>query len=130
MLRLRTLGVVDLRTAEGEEVRTALAQPKRIALLAYLTLATPRGWQRRDRVMALFWPELDDEHARNSLNQALFFLRRHLGTDVVLTRNADEIQLNPEALWCDAVAFEEAIAARRYAEAIDLYTGELLGAFR
>ena len=129
MLRLRTLGVVDLRTAEGEEVRTALAQSKRIGVLAYLALATPRGWQRRDRVMALFWPEMDTEHARNSLNQALFFLRRHLGADVVLTRNAEEIQLNPESLWCDALAFQEAIAARRYEEAVDLYTGELLAAF-
>jgi DNA-binding SARP family transcriptional activator/TolB-like protein/Tfp pilus assembly protein PilF len=129
MLRLRTLGVVDLRTADGEEVRAALAQPKRVALLAYLALVTPRGWQRRDRVMALFWPEMDDEHARNALNQALFFLRRHLGADTVLTRNAEEISLNPEALWCDAVAFEEAIAEKRYAEAIDLYKGELLAAF-
>ena len=44
MIRLRTLGPLDLRGSDGEELRTILAQPKRVALLAYLALATPRGF--------------------------------------------------------------------------------------
>jgi len=40
-----------------------LAQPKRVALLAYLAAATPRRLHRRDSLLALFWPELDQEHA-------------------------------------------------------------------
>lgn len=129
MLRLRTLGTIDLRGESGEELRAVLAQPKRVALLTYLALTSRRGWQRRDRVMALFWPELDAEHARNSLNQALFFLRRHLGTETILARNSEEILLALELLWCDAVAFEEMVAAGRHADAVELYHGELLAGF-
>ena len=129
MFRLRTLGLVDLRTADGEEMRGVLAQPKRVGLLVYLALATPRGPQRRDRLMALFWPEQDAEHARNALNQAVFFLRRHLGADAIVARNGEEIALNADMIWCDAFAFEEAHTAGRNAEAIELYRGELLASF-
>ena len=129
MFRLRTLGVVDLRTTDGEEVRAVLAQPKRVALLAYLALATPRGWQRRDPMMALFWPERDAEHARNALNQAVFFLRRHLGADTIVARNAEEIRLNQGLLWCDAVAFEAALDAGNAEGALDVYGGPFLEGF-
>jgi DNA-binding SARP family transcriptional activator len=54
MIRLRTLGALDLRDADGQELRGVLAQPKRAALLAYLALATPRGYHRRDTLLALF----------------------------------------------------------------------------
>src|SRR5690242_5015238 len=118
MLRLRALGTIDLRRDDGEELGAVLAQPKRVALLVYLALAARGTWLRRDRVMALFWPELDAERARNSLNQALHFLRRHLGSQTVLARNSEEIAVAPELLWCDAIAFDEAVAAGRWAEAV------------
>lgn len=129
MFRLRTLGLVDLRTADGEEMRGVLAQPKRVGLLVYLALATPRGPQRRDRLVALFWPEQDVEHARNALNQAVFFLRRHLGADAIVARNGEEIGLNGDMIWCDALAFEESFTAGRNAEAVELYGGEMLASF-
>ena len=105
MLRLRTLGTIDLQREDGEELRAVLAQPKRIGLLAFLALSSPIGWQRRDRLIALFWPELDTERARNALNQAIFFLRRHLGSEAILTRNAEEVAVATDILWCDATAF-------------------------
>ena len=73
MIRLRTLGALDLRAVDGEELRTVLAQPKRFALLAYLAVATPRGAHQRDTLIALFWPEQDSEHARNALSRACIF---------------------------------------------------------
>src|SRR5688500_4138012 len=129
MIRLRTLGALDLRDSEGQQLRGVLAQPKRIALLAYLTLATPRGPQRRDTLVALFWPDHDEEHARNALNQAVHFLRRSLGPDALVNRNGDELGLDRGQLWCDAVAFDEALDAGRLNEAVDLYRGELFEGF-
>ena len=55
MIELRTLGAVDLRSADGVELRAVLVQPKRTALLAYLAVADPRGFHRRDSLLALFW---------------------------------------------------------------------------
>jgi len=129
MIRLRTLGALDLRAVDGEELRTVLAQPKRLALLAYLAVTTPRGAHQRDTLIALFWPEQDSEHARNALSQSLHFLRRWLGADVITSRGADELAVNRELLWCDAVAFEDALDAGRPTEALELYRGDLLQGF-
>jgi TolB-like protein/DNA-binding SARP family transcriptional activator/Flp pilus assembly protein TadD len=127
---LRVLGAVDLRDGEGRELRTVLAQPKRVALLAYLALAAPRGGtHRRDKFLALFWPEHDAEHARNALSQALHFLRRTVGADAVVSRGTEELALDASRVWCDAVAFEEALDANRVTDALDLYRGDLFEAF-
>ena len=129
MIRLQTLGVLDVRGSDGRELRTVLAQPKRVALLVYLALATPRGFHRRDTLLALFWPEHDAEHARNALSQAVHFLRRALGAETLVNRNGDELSLAWEHLWCDAIAFEEALDGGRPADALELYRGDLLEGF-
>src|SRR2546429_348307 len=64
MIELRMLGRLSLTGADGREVRGLLGQPRRLALLAYLAAASPQGFHRRDTLLALFWPELDQEHAR------------------------------------------------------------------
>src|SRR5688572_15178543 len=129
MIRLRTLGALDLRAVDGKELRTVLAQPKRFALLAYLAVATPRGAHQRDTLIGLFWPEHDSEHARNALSQSLHFLRRWLGADLITGRGPDEIVVNRDLLWCDAVAFDNALDSGRFAEALELYRGDLLQGF-
>ena len=130
VIRLRTLGQLDLDSTGGREVHGALAQPRRAALLAYLALATPRGHHRRDALLALFWPESDIERARNALNQAVHFLRLSLGGGTIINRNGDDaLALDWDSVWCDAVAFEEALAAGRTADALELYRGDLLPGF-
>src|SRR5947207_6706089 len=89
MIRFRMLGGVSLTAADGHEVRSLLAQPRRLALLAYLAAATPRDFQRRDSLVALFWPELDQKHARAALREALHVLRGAVGQGIV-TRRGDE----------------------------------------
>lgn len=126
MIQLRTLGTTDLRKAHGEEVRAVLAQPKRLALLAYLAIARPRGTHRKDTLRALFWPEADDHHARLDLNRAVYFLRHAVGEGVLAAGPGDALSVARETLWCDAVAFEEALDAGRFKEALELYRGELL----
>ena len=128
MIRLRTLGVLDLRGSDGRELSAVLAQPKRAALLCYLALATPRGPHRRDALLPLFWPEHDTEHARNSLSQSVHVLRRALGPEGVVS-SGDTLGLAWGNLWCDVVAFEEALGGDRPAEAVELYRGELLEGF-
>jgi DNA-binding SARP family transcriptional activator len=109
VIELHTLGALELRDAEAQALHAILAQPKRVALLVYLTLATPRGFHRRDTLIALFWPEHDTDHARNSLNQSVHALRRALGVDTIVSRNGDARSVDPKHDWCDAVAFEEAL---------------------
>jgi TolB-like protein/DNA-binding SARP family transcriptional activator/Flp pilus assembly protein TadD len=129
ILRLHTLGALDLQAPDGSELRSVLAQPRRVALLVYLALATPRGPHRRDRLLALFWADQDQVHARNALSQAVYFLRSALGADAVVSRTADELALDLSTVWCDAIAFDEAVDARRYLDAVELYRGELLAGF-
>ncbi len=129
MIELRTLGAVDLRDAAGHEIRAVLAQPKRLALLAYLALARPHGFHRRDVVLALFWPELDQKRARAALRKAVHVLRRSLSPQAMVGRGDEELGLADEVVWCDAVAFERALGAQRFAEALQLYRGDLLAGF-
>jgi DNA-binding SARP family transcriptional activator/TolB-like protein len=128
MIRLRTLGSVDLRAANGAQIQSVLRQPKRLAVLIYLAANGP-VFHRRDRLLALFWPESDEERARGALAQQIFQLRQALGRDVILNRGDDEIGLAEGVVWCDAAGFCEAIKAGRYAEALDLYSGDLLPGF-
>ncbi|HEX6965476.1 MAG TPA: BTAD domain-containing putative transcriptional regulator [Gemmatimonadaceae bacterium] len=129
MIRLRLLGGPDLVGPDDRSIPSVLEQPKRLALLAYLALASPSAFRSRDALLALFWPESDQEHARRALNQALHFLRRHIGTGVIVTRGSSEVGTVADALWCDAVAFEQALLNRDAARALDLYRGDLLPAF-
>jgi DNA-binding SARP family transcriptional activator/tetratricopeptide (TPR) repeat protein len=128
MIQLRLFGCTDLRNDKGGEALSVLAQPKRLALLAWLALARPRGYHRRDSIVALFWPELDAEHARASLRKTVFHLRQALGADVIVNRGDEEVGLGA-GFWCDAVAFQDAVAAGRAAEALELYRGDLLPGF-
>lgn len=77
-------------------------------------------------MLALFWPELDEEHARNALSQALHRLRRALGKKAVVSRGREELRTSPATLWCDVVAFEQALKNGDLTEALDLYQGPLL----
>src|SRR5262245_18203163 len=129
MVRLQLLGSLGLSGDDGKEIRPVLSQPKRFALLAYLSLAEPRGFRRRDSLLPLFWPESPGEPARASLRRTLHFLRSHLGDGVIVTRGEEEVDVAADRLSCDARAFEEHIAAGREADALALYHGDLLAGF-
>src|SRR5882724_4435924 len=125
MIELRMLGALDLKGTDGRAVHSILAQPKRLALLAYLAIHTDQG-ARRDSVVALFWPELDTTHARGALRQSLRFLRRELG-DGILNGNSDEaLAFEPATVWCDVAAFEQACKAGQPGQALQLYRGGFL----
>lgn len=129
MIRFHTFGALELRAADGRAHHSILAQPKRTALLAYLAVASPRGYHRRDTLLALFWPESEADRARHSLNQAIYALRSTLGSDVLVSRGSEEVGLAPEAFWCDAAAFETAYENGDFEAALELFRGDLLPGF-
>lgn len=128
VFEFRILGAVDLRNGDDDPVRSVLAQRKRVALLAHLALAAPGSLRSRDTLLALFWPEYDSHRARKSLNQAVYYLRRSLGPETVVTRG-EELGVDRERLWCDAAAFQAALEEGRLEEALEHYRGELLEGF-
>jgi DNA-binding SARP family transcriptional activator/tetratricopeptide (TPR) repeat protein len=129
MLSLRTLGTQNLLHPDGVEIATVLAQPKRFALLVYLAVAAPGGFHRRDTLLALLWPDRDEEHARNSLSQGLSFLRRNTPEGTVVSRGNDQVAVSSDQLSVDALEFQVAADEGRWADALDLYRGEFLPGF-
>lgn len=127
MFRLDVLGSPDFSDADGRSIGSVLSQPKRLGVLVYLLLC--EGYCRRETLLPLFWPELDEEHARAALRQTLYLLRRSLGTELLVGRGDDEISVAPGSVWCDAVEFRRAVADGRREEAIALYRGDLLPGF-
>jgi len=129
VIRLTTLGSLDLCDADGVAYQSVLAQPKRTALFAYLAVATPAEFHRRDVLAALFWPEEDESHARASLRSALHFLRRSLGPNALVTRGNQEMGLDWSRVSCDVRELREALDQGRLEEALALYAGDFLSGF-
>jgi DNA-binding SARP family transcriptional activator/TolB-like protein len=129
MLQIQTLGALSLGDSDGVKISSVVRQPKRAAILLYLTLAHPRGDHRREALFPLFWPESDESSARHALNQALYALRRSLGDHVLHTTGRDTVGVDREALSCDVITFEAALGAEHWEEALDLYAGPFLRGF-
>lgn len=127
MIRLRTFGTVDLRSAEQPAESIAL-QPKQLALLVYLA-ANQQDEHRRDKLLGVFWPGLDRRRARSALNQALYGLRQRLGREAIRSHGNESVSRNRQHVWCDAAAFEEHLSAGRPAAGLELYRGPFLDGF-
>jgi DNA-binding SARP family transcriptional activator/TolB-like protein len=126
MIELRLLGTVELRRADGAAVQSVAVQPKRLALLAYLAVARPRGPHRRDTLLGLFWPELDTDRGRAALSKALHHLRLALGAGAIVSRGEEAVQLDDAVVVSDAARFEEALQQGRLEDALQLHAGDLL----
>jgi DNA-binding SARP family transcriptional activator len=122
-------GGTELRGIPADAANRLLGQSKVVALLAYLALAGKGRYMRRDRVVGLLWPELDQAHARAALRKAIHAIRGTLGDDSLLARSDEEITLPTEALSCDVVDFHAHVDGGRLASALELYRGDLLDGF-
>jgi DNA-binding SARP family transcriptional activator/lipoprotein NlpI len=81
---------------------------KALALVAFLAVQT--GYQSRDTIGALLWPESDQSGARGALRRTLSVLHKALGgTGLHIEREA--VALNQAEVWYDLVAFRTALAA-------------------
>lgn len=74
MFRLRLLGTPHLEGNAG----IVQQGPRRIAILAALAASGPAGLTR-DKLIALLWPEGEDERSRRNLSQLLYAMRTELG---------------------------------------------------
>ena len=128
MIELRLLGSLELSGLRPGAAAAVLRQPKRLALVAFLCIVGRAGFVRRDVVLAMFWPDLDEARARPALRQALHFLRQHLGDDVFATRG-DDLAVAAERLRADTALLDEALEGERWADAAALYRGPLLDGF-
>jgi TolB-like protein/DNA-binding SARP family transcriptional activator/Tfp pilus assembly protein PilF len=127
MYTLQLLGALDLRDPTGQAVRSVIAQPKRIAVLAYLALH--EGFCRRDTLLPIFWPEQDEDRARASLRKLIYNLRKSLGDQVVVGRGDDEVGFGDGVVRCDAREMRRALQLRDPKTAVELYRGDLLPGF-
>src|SRR5438105_6462092 len=124
-VELRMLGPPEIHVRGEDHHVNDLTQTKRLAVLAYLA-APPRRVHRRDRLLALFWPNLDTHHARGALRKSLHHIRTALGDGVIKSHGNETLELDCDLLWCDASAFEQELSRGRLANALDLYRGDLL----
>lgn len=123
--RLRTLGPVALTTADAGAAARILAQPKRLAVLAYLAARPPGERVSRDRILGMFWPELPAARARGALRNALYFLRDTLGAEAI-PGGGGAVAVSPEHVSCDAAELLAGRAGGSASSLLDLYCGEFL----
>ncbi|MCG2588660.1 tetratricopeptide repeat protein [Rhodohalobacter sulfatireducens] len=126
MNQLNILGSAELRTHDGKLEHSFLAGPKRLFLLSFLLINKTTGFQRRDRILPLLWPEKGQKSARNALSNMLYHLRKTLGKNCIETRGTEELRVNNELFECDVFTFENAIENNDWEKALNLYRGRLL----
>jgi DNA-binding SARP family transcriptional activator len=129
MIEFVTLGTLQLRRVGAGDIEGVLRQPKRLALLAYLSTGGEHVFRQRDELLTIFWPEAGTASARNALNRALYHLRTQLGERALPSRGGSEVAVDPSIVWCDAAAFERHIARARLVDAVALYRGDFLSGF-
>ena len=120
---------IELRGPDGRSEAVLLANAKAVALLAYLSVPTVGRFLRRDRLVALLWPELDQPRARTALRKTVHAIRRALGTDSVLSRGDEEIAMSERVLTCDVAEFTRAADSGYLLKALQLFRGELMPGF-
>jgi len=126
VLRLKVLGGLSV-TRDGRPLSGALAQPRRLAVLALLARGGQSG-VARERIVATLWPDVEDERARHTFNQTLYAIRREAADDEVIA-GMRELRLNTELVSIDVVDFQSAVANRDLQRAVDLYDGPFLDGF-
>lgn len=120
LVTLGRLALVDSNGADDELGK----RRRKLALLAILALA--RRPLSRDTLVDLFWGEEPEEKARHSLSDALSHLRRVLGKDAILSRQAEVALTEGADLTMDAIQLAAAAAAGDHARVVALYDGPFL----
>lgn len=126
MLRIHVLGGLYV-TSDGRPLTGAAGQPRRLAMLALLAIAGERG-VTRDTLLAYLWPDVDEERGRRALTQALYALRRDLGSDEAFLGMKD-LRLNPDMVTSDVAEFRDAASAGDLDRAAAVWRGPFLEGF-
>jgi predicted ATPase/DNA-binding SARP family transcriptional activator len=135
-LQVRALGAFEVHF-DGRAIPDEGWRSRKAGSLLKVLLAAPTFALPREQVEELLWPEAEAGPARRNLNNALYTLRKLLGTDagslVKLEGEVVRLSAPTEPNWFDALAFEtsarsalagrDALACRA---ALARYTGEYL----
>lgn len=140
-LRCRVELFGKLRLIQADQITTRFRTQKAAAMLAYLALYL-RQDHARERILDLFWPEMDLDAARNNLSTLLVSLRRQLepigvAQSSVLIADRRNIRLNAEVVTTDVAEFDALLKAAGKSssfteqgalleQAVSLYRGDLL----
>jgi DNA-binding SARP family transcriptional activator/TolB-like protein/Tfp pilus assembly protein PilF len=103
-IRLRLLGRLVL-TRGDDPAPIRLSTRKAGALVAYLAMS-PDQVASREELATLLWGNCSDPQARQSLRQALAFLRKDLGSPDFFTADTSMVRLKPGLWSVDAIEFE------------------------
>jgi DNA-binding SARP family transcriptional activator len=128
LLRLRTLGptprLVRVTVGGGESLIFGPGKP--LAMLIYLSMR-PERTTSRNHLTDLLWADSDLEHARQSLRQAIWQVRRKLG-DQALVGDGEQLTLQVP-LSADYHEVGAALRDEQFEEAVRLYEGDFLSEF-
>lgn len=125
-LHIATLGQLSIQR-DGGVLSGSGTQPRRLALLALLARAGDKGVPR-EKAMALLWPDADEERGRRAVTQALYALRRELGSEESIA-GAKDLRLDPLLVSSDVWEFERAVRAGEWEAAAASYGGPFLDGF-
>lgn len=120
MIHLHTLGSLQLN---GETGPLLAGRRKILALLAYLVRRSPDPVSRAE-LSVLLWTDRSENHAKQSLRQALAELRPILGD--ALLADADSVLVDTDAVALDVRRFEDAVRRERWGEAAQFWGGDFL----
>lgn len=137
-LRLQLLGAPQIRL--GDEPVEGFVTQKALALLIYI--ATNQRSQRRDKLASLFWRDVAEQQAQNSLRRVLSNLRQLVGTHLMVDRQVIALD-ERQSFWSDVTEFRAALAtlpinaqvnadlinSTQLENALALYQGEFLDGF-
>jgi DNA-binding SARP family transcriptional activator/TolB-like protein len=121
MLEIRTLGRTTI-SVNGVPLTGESAWPKSLALIVYM--AREPGPDRREGILGVLWPDLEEKRARRALNQLLYTLRK-ASPELDLESISDALDFGRE-VWLDVDEFERRIEAGDLEGAVELYDGPFL----
>lgn len=124
MIELLTLGGYSIRR-DGVELSDLSGHKQKIALLSYLALEGPVP---RDRLLALFWPEVEERRARNLLSSAIYSLKQRLGADLV-EAVGDRVGVARGRVEVDLHEIEAAAQDQRWEDVVRGFGGAFLDQF-
>lgn len=119
-ITLHTLGRLAV-FRDGEEYPALISQKLRCAVLLYLAV---EGEATRDTILALLWPDREEERGRHALSQTLYELRQAFGPEW-LESHGERLRVTG-AVSADARDFEEAVEDGDVERAAELYRGPFL----
>lgn len=125
MFHLHAFGTLRL-VSGGRNDGTVPLQGLSLALLAILAVSAPRGLPR-DRLIALLWPDVDQQRAGHRLTQLRYALRKALHADPIA--GTAELHLADGILSSDIQAFRDAVRQNELERSLSIAEAPFLDGF-